>query len=153
MLIEKRLAELGLELPAPPTPAAAYVPTVLAGDLLFTAGQVSVWNGEVKYKGKLGTDFAVKEGYEAAKICALNCLSVIKARIGDLDKVEQVVKMTVFVNSAPDFIEQPLVANGASELLADVFGDAGKHARAAVGTVSLPRGVAVEVEMVVRVRL
>lgn len=151
-MIEKKLREMGLELPAAPKPVAAYVPAVQSGNLVFTAGQIPFLNGELKYKGKLGRDLTVEEGYEAAKLCALNCLSVIKAVIGDLDRIEQVVKVNGFVNSMPEFADQPKVINGASELLGKLFGEAGIHARAAVGSVSLPIHAACEVEMIVRIK-
>lgn len=151
-MIEKKLQEMGLELPVAPKPVAAYVPAVQSDNLVFTAGQIPFLNGELKYKGKLGKDLTVEEGYEAAKLCALNCLSVIKAVIGDLDRIEQIVKLNGFVNSVPEFSDQPKVINGASELVANLFGESGKHARAAVGSINLPMNAACEVEMIVRLK-
>lgn len=150
--IETKLQELGLELPAAPKPVAAYIPAIQSGNMVFTSGQIPFLNGELKFKGKLGRDVTVEEGYEAAKLCALNCLSVIKAVIGDLDRIEQVVKVNGFVNSVPEFADQPKVINGASELFANLFGEAGKHARAAVGSINLPMNAACEVEVIVRVK-
>ncbi len=149
MKIEQRIEEMGLTLPEVPAPLAAYVPGQKTGRFIFTAGQLPLQGGELKYKGKLGQDYSVEEGYEAAKICLLNCLGVIKKIAGDLDKVKQVVKINGFVNSDPNFTDQPKVLNGASELCVELFGKNGEHARAAVGSVSLPMGAAVEVEMIV----
>lgn len=149
MKIEERLKELGLELKETPKPLAAYVPGVQVGKLLFTSGQIPMVDGELKYKGYIGEDLDVLEGYQGARLAALNCLSVIKSMVGDLDSIEQIVKVTGFVRSAPGFVKQPQVINGASELLLEIFGEKGRHARAAVGCNELPIGAAVEVEMVV----
>ncbi len=146
--IDARLAELGIELPDAPAPAANYVPFVVSGNLVFVAGQVTVWNGEIRYKGRLGDDMDVDEGYQAARLCGLNLIAQAKeAAGGDLDRVKRVVKLGGFVNSTADFTDQPKVVNGASDLMAEVFGDdLGPHARFAVGAVSLPLGVSVEVD-------
>ena len=145
--IEARLADLGIELPDAPAPAANYVPFVVSGNLVFIAGQVTVWNGELRYQGRLGADFDVDEGYQAARLCGLNLIAQARAAAGgDLDRIKRVVKLGGFVNSTPDFTDHPKVLNGASDLMADVFGEAGKHARFAVGAASLPLGVAVEVD-------
>ncbi len=152
MKIEKRIEEMGLTLPDVPAPLAAYVPGQKGGRFIFTAGQLPIQGGELKYKGKLGQDYSVEEGHEAAKIAFLNCLGVIKKIVGDLDKVKQVVKINGFVNSVPDFTDQPKVLNGASELCVELFGKKGEHARAAVGSISLPMGAAVEVEMIVEIQ-
>ncbi len=146
--IDARLAELGIELPDAPAPAANYVPFVVSGNLVFVAGQVTVWNGEIRFKGRLGEDMDVDEGYQAARLCGLNLIAQAKvAAGGDLDRIKRVVKLGGFVNSTADFTDQPKVVNGASDLMGEVFGDdAGKHARFAVGAVSLPLGVAVEVD-------
>ena len=145
--IDARLAELGIELPQAPAPAAHYVPFVITGNLVFVAGQVTVWNGEVRFKGRLGEDMDVDEGYRAARLCGLNLIAQAKeAAGGDLDRIKRVVKLGGFVNSTADFTDQPKVVNGASDLMAEVFGDLGKHARFAVGAMSLPLGVAVEVD-------
>lgn len=145
--IDARLAERGIELPEAPAPAANYVPFVVTGGLVFVAGQVTVWNGELRYVGRLGEDFDVDEGYQAARLCGLNLIAQAKAAAGgDLDRIARVVKLGGFVNSTPEFTEQPKVLNGASDLMAEVFGDAGRHARFAVGAPTLPLGVAVEVD-------
>lgn len=149
---EARLHELGLQLPPPPAPVAAYVPAVRCGDLVFTSGQIPLRDGRVAYAGKVGSALTPEQGYEAARLCALNALAVLRAALGGLDRVAQVVKVTGFVNSAPGFTGQPQVVNGASELLLAVFGEAGRHARSAVGVSELPLDSAVEVELVVRVR-
>ena len=150
--IEALLAEKKIELPKAAIPVANYVPVVVAGNLAFVAGQVTFWNGEVKFIGKLGKEFNVEQGQEAARICGLNILAQIKAALdGDLDRVKRCVKLNVFVNSQPDFTEQPKVANGASDLMVEVFGDAGKHARAALGVNVLPLNVAVEADAVFEV--
>ena len=147
--VEARLKELKIELPRAAAPAANYVPTVIAGKFLFVAGQVTFWNGELKFIGKVGREFTVEQGYEAARLCGLNVIAQAKAACGgDLDKIKRCCKVTGFVNCPPDFHDHPKVINGASDLLVQVFGDAGKHARAAVGSVSLPLGVAAEVEAI-----
>lgn len=145
--IETRLAELGIELPRAAAPAANYVPWVRSGNLVFVSGQVTVWNGEIRFKGRLGETLGLEEGYQAARLCGLNLIAQARAACeGDLDRVRRVVRLTGFVASTPAFTDHPKVVNGASDLMAEVFGEAGRHARAAVGAVSLPLGVAVEVE-------
>ena len=145
--IEARLAELGIALPQPAAPAGAYVPYGISGNLVFVAGQITLDNGEVTYKGRLGDTMSVDDGYAAARLCGLNLLAQVRgACAGDLDRVKQVVRLGGFVNSTADFTDQPKVINGASDLMVEVFGDAGRHARAAVGAPSLPLGVAVEVD-------
>jgi len=151
-MYEAKLKEMGIELPEAPKPLAAYIPAIQAGEFVYTSGQVPLAAGELKYKGKVGSDLTEEQGYEAARLCAINCLSAIKGVIGDLDKIAQVIKVTGFVNSAPGFSSQPKVVNGASEFLGQVFGDAGKHARAAVGVSELPINAAVEVEMIVKLK-
>ncbi len=151
MTAEAKLAALGLSLPEAPRPVAAYVPWVQSGNLLFTSGQIALKEGQVVYRGKVGVALTPEEGYAAARLCALNCLAVAKAALGSLDRIRRVVKVTGFVNSAPGFTGQPAVVNGASELLVEVFGEAGRHARAAVGAAELPLDSAVEVEMVFEV--
>lgn len=149
---ENQLTALGLELPPAPKPAANYVPYVQSGDLLFIAGQVPFGaDGKLHYVGKVGRDLSEEEAYQAARQCTLNCLAQVRAALGSLDRVQQVVRVGGFVHCTDDFTRQPEVINGASDLLVEVFGDKGRHARAAVGTNSLPRGVATEVEMVVQV--
>jgi enamine deaminase RidA (YjgF/YER057c/UK114 family) len=145
--IDARLKELGIALPEPPAPRANYVGYVVTGNLIFTAGQVPLRDGKVEFVGKLGRDMTPEQGYEAAKLCAINVLAQVKVALGgDLERVVRCVKLTGFVNSAPDFGDQPKVVNGASDLIVAVLGDKGKHARSAVGMGGLPMGVAVEVE-------
>ncbi|MEQ1496376.1 MAG: RidA family protein [Novosphingobium sp.] len=151
MSIDAKLAELGIVLPAPAAPVAAYIPVVIAGGLAHVSGQVSIVDGQL-LKGRLGEDLSFEQGVEGARACGLMILAQLKAALGSLDRVERVVKLGVFINSAADFTDQPKVANGASELMAQVFGDAGKHARSAVGVPCLPLGVAVEVDAIVAVR-
>lgn len=148
---EERLSELGLTLPDVVPPVAAYQPTARSGNLVFTAGQLPARDGEMIATGKLGGAVSDEQGYECARQCALNGLAAIKAEVGSLDRVVRVVKVVAFVASTPDFTGQPQVANGASELLGEVFGDAGKHARSAVGVPVLPLDVPVEVELTVEV--
>ncbi len=151
MSIEARLAELGIVLPEPAAPVAAYVPVVIAGGLAHVSGQVSFVDGTLR-KGRLGADVTLEQGIEAAQGCGLMILAQLKAALGSLERVERVVKLGCFVNSTPEFTDQPKVGNGASELMVAVFGEAGRHARSAVGVPSLPLGVAVEVDAVVAVR-
>jgi enamine deaminase RidA (YjgF/YER057c/UK114 family) len=152
-VIDARLKELGVTLPTPPAPVASYVPYRISGNLVFISGQVPIADGALKYVGKLGMDIPMDAGQAAAQLCAINVLSVLKVACGgDLDRVVQCLKVTVFVNAAPEYTQQPEVANGASDLFAAVFGDAGKHARAAVGVGSLPRGVAVEVDAIFEIK-
>ena len=148
---EARLSELGITVPDVVPPVAAYQPTARSGNLVFTAGQLPARDGEMLAVGKLGAGVSEEEGYECAKQCALNALAAIKAEIGSLDDVVRVVKVVVFVASTADFTAQPKVANGASEFLGEVFGEAGKHARSAVGVSVLPLDVPVEVELTVEV--
>lgn len=151
--IQARLAELGVTLPAAPSPAANYVPAVRTGNLLFIAGQVPVQDGKAQFLGQLGATLTVEEGQNAARLCAINVLAqVAQALGGDLDRVVRCVRVGGFVNAVPQFTEHPKVVNGASDLFVAVFGEAGKHARTAVGAGSLPRGVAVEVEAVFEIR-
>ena len=151
-LIDQRLADLGISLPDAPPPAASYVPTVQTGSLVFISGQISQLDGAL-IRGKLGQDMDVAAGALAARSCALSLLAQMKRACGgDLDRVARVVKLTGFVNSTPDFTDQPKVINGCSDLLVEVFGDAGRHARSAVSAPSLPLGVAVEVEAIIELR-
>ena len=146
--IDKVLADKKIELPKAAAPVANYVPVVIAGNLAFVSGQVTVWNGEFKFLGQLGKEYDVAEGQQAARLCGLNLIAQLKAALGgDLDRVKRCVKLGVFVNSAEGFTDQPKVANGVSDLIVEVFGDAGKHARSAVGS-TLPLNVAVEVDAV-----
>ncbi len=148
---EARLAEMGVTVPEVVPPLAAYQPTARTGNLVFTAGQLPAREGEMIAIGKLGANVSEEQGYDCARQCALNALAAIKAEIGSLDAIKRVVKVVVFVASTPDFTGQPKVANGASEFLGEVFGEAGKHARSAVGVSALPLDVPVEVELVVEV--
>ncbi len=142
-------AELGVSLPAAAAPAANYVPYMASGNLIFTAGQLPLKDGKLAVSGLLGRDVDVAAGKEAAKLCAINILAQAKAALGDLEKIHRLVKITVFVASSPDFTEQHLVANGASDFLVAALGERGKHARAAVGTASLPLNAAVEIEAII----
>ena len=152
MSIDQRIAELGITLPQPAAPVAAYVPTVEIGGMLHISGQISFAEDGSLIKGRLGEDLQLDDGVAAARRCGIMLLAQIKAALGSLDRVERVVKLGVFVNSTPDFVDQPKVANGASELMQQLFGDAGKHARSAVGVTVLPLGVAVEVDAIVAVK-
>lgn len=149
--IDARLAELGLTLPQAAAPVAAYVPVVVAGGLAHVSGQLPFVEGKL-VTGRLGEDVSIEAGTEAAQACAVMVLAQLKAALGSLDRIERIVKLGVFINSAGDFTDQPKVANGASELMVAVFGDAGKHARSAVGVPVLPLGAAVEVDAIVAVR-
>jgi enamine deaminase RidA (YjgF/YER057c/UK114 family) len=151
MRIEQELEKRGFVLPTP-KPVAAYIPAVRVGELVFTAGQGPTVGGVPKFTGKLGRDLTEEQGYKAAQLCVVNCLACVKSVIGDLDKVEQVVKLLGFVACVDGFTRQPWVMNGASELLITLYGDRGRHARSAVGTNQLPLDIPVEVEIVVRVR-
>jgi len=151
MSIEKRLAELGIELPTAAAPVAAYTPVVVARGLAHVSGQLPFVDGKL-VTGRLGEDVSLEQGAAAARACGLMILAQLKAALGSLDRIERVVKLGAFVNSTADFTDQPRVANGASELMQAVFGDAGRHARAAVGVPALPLGAAVEVDAIVEVR-
>ncbi len=150
--IDERLAAAGITLPDAPAPAANYVPYVRSGDLLFVSGQISQGPGGL-VRGRLGADMAVEAGREAARLCALSLLAQVRAACeGDLSRLVRVVKLGGFVNSTPDFTDQPEVINGASDVLVEILGEAGRHARAAVSAAALPRGVAVEIEGVFEIR-
>lgn len=148
MSIDRRLAELKLELPAPRAPAFAYVPVAVHDDLAWVSGQLPWQPDGTLPLGKLGAGFKVEDGKAAARLCVLNGLSVLRESIGSLDRVRRIVKVVGFVASAPGFVEQPAVVDGASTLIAEIFGEAGRHARSAVGVAELPRGVPVEIEFV-----
>jgi len=149
-VIEERLAELGIELPPAPQPVASYVPVKVVGHLAWVAGQVPMQDGVVTVSGSVGSDVTTEEANAGARRCAIQALSALRAALGSLDRVTGVVKVDVFVGSAPGFTDQPTVANGASDLLVEVFGDEGRHARAAVGVPELPLGAAVEVGLLVQ---
>jgi enamine deaminase RidA (YjgF/YER057c/UK114 family) len=147
--VEQRLSELGLTLPEVATPAGSYLPAMISGNLVFTAGQIPLVEGKLMATGKLGAEITVEYGAEIAQRCALNALAAVKSVIGDLDRVKQIVKIVGFVSSVPEFTSQPAVINGASEFLQQVFGDAGQHARSAVGVSVLPLDAPVEIELIV----
>jgi len=149
--IEKKLQDMGIIIPDVPKPAASYIPAIQTGKLVYTSGQGCKKDGIPVYKGKLGKDLTIEEGYDAAKISIVNCLAVLKGHLGSLDKVKRVVKLLGFVASVPEFDQQPSVINGASDLLIKVFGEKGRHARSAIGTNVLPFGMPVEIEMIVEV--
>ena len=152
MEAEAKLSALGLVLPAPPSPVGSYLLAQQVGALLFLSGTTCYVNGSPLYTGRLGAELTVEQGYAAARQTALNLLGVVKASLGDLDRVERIVKLNGYVNSAPDFDRQPEVINGASDLLVSVFGDRGRHARTSIGVSDLPGHIPVEIEMVVQVR-
>jgi enamine deaminase RidA (YjgF/YER057c/UK114 family) len=147
--VEQRLSELGLTLPQVATPAGSYLPAMISGNLVFTAGQIPLVEGKLMATGKLGAEITVEYGAEIAQRCALNALAAVKSVIGDLDRVKQIVKIVGFVSSVPEFTSQPAVINGASEFLQQIFGDAGQHARSAVGVPVLPLDAPVEIELIV----
>jgi enamine deaminase RidA (YjgF/YER057c/UK114 family) len=150
--IEARLKELGIELPQPAAPVANYVPYTISGNLVFISGQICQWNSELRFVGKLGAEITIADGRAAARLCALNIIAHLRvAAGGDLDRVRRILRVGGFVNCTPEFTEMPQVVNGASDLMVEVFGDIGRHARAAVGMNSLPGGVAVEVEATVEI--
>lgn len=145
--IEARLVELGIELPGAPAPVSNYMPYVVSDNLVFISGQVTLWNGEIQFIGKIGADMSVEQGYEAARICGLNQIAQVRAACGgDLDRVSKVVKLGAFVNCVDGFTDLPQVVNGASDLMIEVFGDAGRCTRTNVGVSSLPLGFAVEID-------
>ena len=145
--IEKHLTELGIDLPEAAAPVANYVAYVVSGSLVFVSGQIPLWNGALDHKGMLGEDTSVEDGYKAARVCGLNLIAQVRAACGgDLDRVKRVVRLGGFVACTPEFLDHPKVINGASDLMVEVFGDAGRHARAAVGVPSLPIGAMVEVD-------
>ena len=152
MSIADKLKELGIVLPEVPAPVAAYVPAVRAGDFVFTAGQIPFVKGKLKCAGVVGKDLSLEQAVECARICALNAIAALGSVVGDLDQIERVVKLTGWVASANDFTDQAKVMNGASELVGQIFGEAGKHARSAVAANVLPLNAPVEVEMIVKLR-
>jgi enamine deaminase RidA (YjgF/YER057c/UK114 family) len=150
-MIEEKFKQMGVTIPEAAKPLAAYIPALQVGNLIMTSGQVPIADGIIKFQGKVGKDLTEEEGKEAAKLCAINCLSAVKSLNGNLDIIKRIIKLTVFVNSAEGFTAQPKVANGASEFIVEIFGDAGKHVRSAVGVSELPLNSAVEIEMIVEV--
>ena len=151
-MFEEKIKQMGFTIPEVVKPLAAYIPAMQVGNLVMTSGQVPISAGTVKYIGKVGKDLSEEEGRAAAKLCALNCLSAVKSVIGSLDRIKRVVKLTVFVSSTEGFTAQPKVANGASEFIGEIFGDAGKFVRSAVGVSELPLNSAVEIEMIVEIQ-
>ncbi|RCW55386.1 RidA family protein [Halanaerobium sp. ST460_2HS_T2] len=152
MAVETKIKELGLELPETPTPIAEYIPAKKVNNLVYVSGQGPISKGEFIYIGKVGDSVSLDEGYQCAQQCCLNALAAVKSVVGSLDEIEEIVKLRGFVNSAVDFLEQPAVINGASELLVKIFGEKGRHARAALGTSVLPDDIPVELEMIVKVK-
>jgi enamine deaminase RidA (YjgF/YER057c/UK114 family) len=152
LAVEARLRKLGLTIPAPPRPVGAYVPSVVTGPYVFVAGEGATVNDEFVYTGKVGRDLTRREGYDAARLAGLNCLASLKAAVGDLDRVERIVKVVGYVNSVPEFTEHPQVVNGASELFLRVFQARGRHARVAVGVSGLPGDSAVEVSLIAKLK-
>jgi enamine deaminase RidA (YjgF/YER057c/UK114 family) len=150
--VEDRLKSLGMVLPEVPAPLAAYIPAKKTGQVIFTAGQLPLLNGELICKGLLGQDVDVEQAYQAARICTLNALAAIKGVVKDLDQVVQVIRVVGYVASTSNFTQQPAIVNGASELLLEIFGEVGKHARSAVGVASLPLNASVEIELTVEVK-
>ncbi len=150
--IESRLEQLGITLPKTAAPVANYVPFAITGNQLWIAGQITFWDGKLKYVGKVGADLSLEDGAAAARVCALNIIAQAKAALGDLDRVVRVVKLGGFVNATADFTDHPKVINGASDVIVEVYGDAGRHARLAVGVSGLPLNSAVEVDAVIEFR-
>lgn len=151
MSVEENLARLGLTLPEMPQPAGVYVRAMQVHDLLFISGQLPWVGGELRYRGAVGADLTVEDGYQAARVCALNALSIVKGELGSLDRIARVVRLSGYIRSAPGFEDQPKVLNGASEFLVELLGERGKHTRLAVGVAELPLGAAVELEAIVQV--
>jgi enamine deaminase RidA (YjgF/YER057c/UK114 family) len=149
--VEDRLREIGIEISPPPAPQGAYQPAVISGNLIFISGQLPLKEGRLLYRGKVGSDVSIEEGMEAARLAAINSLSVMKGELGDLGRIKRIVKLTGYVSSAPGFDMQAKVINGASQFFYDVFGDTGRHARAAVGVYELPLGAPVEIEVIAEI--
>ena len=152
MKIENKMKEIGLILPEVPKPIAEYIPAKKIGNLVVTSGEGPIKDGKFIHVGKVGGEVNLEEGYESAKMCALNCLAAIKSIIGSLDEIDEIVKIKGYVNSTPDFYRQPEVINGASELVVKIFGEKGKHTRSALGTSVLPGNIPVELEMIVKLK-
>jgi len=152
MSIKQRLIELGIELPSPPKPVANYVPACQAGDLLFVSGVLPTREGTLVFSGKLGQDLTVQQGYEAARIALLNGLAIVSQSLGSLDPVKKIVRLVGHVASGDGFSQHPAVVNGASDLLVEIFGASGRHARLALGAAELPNGAPIEIELIVQVQ-
>ena len=151
MSYERRLKELRIELPLPPKPLATYVPAVRAGELLFLSGVLPMREGQLAFSGKLGRDLTVEQGVESARLALLNALAIAKQELGTVDRITRIVKVVGHVASAEGFVQQPQVLNGASDLLVEIFGEAGRHVRVAVGAAELPRGAPVEIELILSI--
>jgi enamine deaminase RidA (YjgF/YER057c/UK114 family) len=149
--VEERLREIGVEISPPPVPQGAYQPAVISGNLIFVSGQLPLKEGRLLYRGKVGSEISIEEGMEAARLAAINSLSVIKSELGDLGRIKRIVKLTGYVSSALGFDMQAKVVNGASQFFYDVFGDMDRHARAAVGVYELPLGASVEIEVIAEI--
>ena len=152
MSIEEKLNELGISLPPAPTPVGAYVPAIQSQKLVFVSGQIPMFNGKVQFSGKVGREVNLEQAQEAARLCAVNALAVLRSQQGSLDSIRRIVRLEVFVNSAENFTDQSQVANGASNLLGEIFGNAGQHARLAVGVSELPLGAAVELALIAEIK-
>ena len=150
--IEERIKELGIELPTPAVPAGSYLPFVLSGSQLWVAGQVPFWDGKIKYRGKVHDGSNIKDAVASARLCALNIIAQAKAALGNLDRIERFIKLGGFVNAVPEFTDHPIVINGASDIITEIFGDAGRHARFAVGANGLPLNSTTEVDAIIAVR-
>ncbi|HEX9846235.1 MAG TPA: RidA family protein [Candidatus Nitrosotenuis sp.] len=150
-MIEEKLRSLNIDLPIPPKPAGSYIPVVVTGNLAFVSGQIPMQDGKVVFTGKVPTEKSIEDAQKAAKLCAINILAQLKANLGSLDKVVKIVRISGFVNSAPNFAEQPKIINAASDLFFDIFGESGKHSRIAVGVSSLPLNSTVEIDAVVEI--
>lgn len=149
----ERMRTLGIELPSPPSPVGSYVPATRVGNLVMTSGQIPIADGKLTAKGKVGQTIGLEQAAAAARLCGLNALAVAAEAAGGIDRIGRIIRLAVFVNSAPGFQDQPKVANGASDLMADIFGEAGRHVRAAVGASELPMDAAVEVELIAEIRV
>ena len=152
MSFEHRLKELGIVLPEVAAPVAAYIQAVQVDKLVYTSGQIPFVKGQLIYKGVVGKDLTLEEGYEAARVCVLNALAAVKSLAGSIDNIERIIRLTGYVNSVDGFTDQPKVMNGASEILLQIFGEEGRHARSAIGVNTLPLGAAVEVELIVKLK-
>jgi enamine deaminase RidA (YjgF/YER057c/UK114 family) len=150
-MIEEGLKSLNIVLPSPPKPAGSYVPVVISGKTAYVSGQIPIVDGKITHKGKVPVQQSVEEAQKAARLCTINALAQLKSEIGSLDKVARILKVSGFVNSAPDFTEQPKILNAASDLLFEIFGEKGKHARVAIGAASLPLDATVEIDMIVEI--
>ncbi len=150
-MIEEKIREIGIMLPIPPKPVGSYIPVVRTGNLVFVSGQIPTSDGKILYSGKVTKDLSIEDAQKAARLCVVNALAQLKSELGNLDKISKIVRVSGFVNSPPEFTEQPKVINGASDLLFEIFGKKGQHARIAVGVSSLPLNSAVEVDLIVEI--